>query len=389
MKTVDMTRGKPSEDQLLLTWQLERKKNFSDYIVEGIDIRNYGVLEGLQGARALLSPILQVPPAQVIAFGNSSLTLMFLYARWLLDRYKKETGRNTAKWIALTPGYDRHFAICEELGIELISVPMTATGPDISAIQSIINQDNSVIGMWCVPKYSNPCGVVYSDEAVMGCISLLQESSPYFTIFWDNAYGIHDFDPLNPTPLLPIMQRAEEMKLQDKLALFCSTSKITYAGGGLAGMGLSVEMKKHFLKHLGVISIGPDKLVQQKHIQLFSEPTSLTAHMKEHAALMMPKFEAVLSTFADRLYNTPGVRWSKPKGGYFISLYTPHGTAKKICTTARDKGIILTQAGSAYPYGHDPEDAHLRIAPSYPSLEDVTYAANIICDAVNEVIKSM
>jgi DNA-binding transcriptional MocR family regulator len=185
------------------------------------------------------------------------------------------------------------------------------------------------------------------------------------------------------------MKHAEETNVQDKLALFCSTSKITYAGGGLAGIGLSMTMKKRFLAHLGVISIGPDKLVQQKHIQLFSEPESLTAHMKEHAALIRPKFDAVLSTFADRLYNTPGVRWSNPKGGYFISLFTPHGTAKKICATAHDKGVILTQAGSSYPYNQDHEDAHLRIAPTYPSLDDVTYAAKIICDAVNEVVKSM
>jgi DNA-binding transcriptional MocR family regulator len=242
--------------------------------------------------------------------------------------------------------------------------------------------------MWCVPKYSNPCGVVYSDESVMECISLLKQSSPHFTIFWDNAYGIHDFDPINPTPLLPIMKHAEDMHVQDKIALFCSTSKITYAGGGLAGIGLSAEMKSLFLKHVGVMSIGPDKLAQQKHMQLFSEPGSLTAHMKAHAALITPKFDAVLDIFADRLQNTPGVSWSKPKGGYFISLYTPRGTAKKICAAARDKGIVLTQAGSAYPYGKDPEDAHLRIAPTYPSLEDVTYAAKIICDAINEVVES-
>lgn len=387
MKMVDMTRGKPSEHQLSLSSERERSHALTDFIVEGIDIRNYGTLEGLRGARELLSPILQAPSSQVIAFGNSSLTLMFLYARWLLDRFKKETGREDPKWIALTPGYDRHFAICEELGIELISVPMTETGPDIPAIQKILAHDESIIGMWCVPKFSNPCGVVYSDDAVKGCVSLLKNSSPYFTIFWDNAYGIHDFDPSNPTPLLPIMSLAGEVGVADKVAMFCSTSKITYAGGGLAGMALSPEMKKRFLKHLGVMSIGPDKLSQQRHVQLFSEPSRLTDHMTAHAALLVPKFNAVLSAFARHLKGIPGVGWSEPKGGYFISLYTPAGTAKEICSVAREKGVILTQAGAAYPYGKDPEDRHLRIAPSFPSLEEVSYAAEVICQAVKEVVQ--
>jgi DNA-binding transcriptional MocR family regulator len=385
MRKIDMSRGRPSEEQLTLSAPMERLGAGHDPIFQGIDVRNFGCLEGLPAARELLGRIAGVSGDNMIAWGNSSLTLMFLYGRFLADEFRAKHPGQTPKWIAITPGYDRHFAITEELGVEHISVPMAADGPNIEKIKEIISRDHSVIGMWCVPKHSNPCGTIYSDECVRQCAALPKSAGEHFTIFWDNAYGIHDFKG-NTKELLSIMPEAEKLGTHHRIAVFCSTSKITFAGGGIAGIGLSSEKRAGFLKHLNVMSICGDKTSQLKHVRFFSAPGSLEAHMERHAELLEPKFQAVSSTFSDLLSNIPGVSWSSPRGGYFISLNLPHGTATRVCDRAAEKGITMTKAGSAYPYGKDPADAHLRIAPSQPSLDDITYAARVIAETVVEVV---
>jgi DNA-binding transcriptional MocR family regulator len=387
MMKVDMTRGKPSEEQLSLSVPMEHLGAHVDPVFQGIDVRNYGCLEGLPAAREFLGRIAQVSPDNMIAWGNSSLTLMFLYARFLVDDFRLKNPGKTPKWIANTPGYDRHFAITEELGIELISVPMASDGPDVAKIREIISRDESVIGMWCVPKHSNPCGTTYSDQRVRQCAALPKSGGEAFTIFWDNAYGIHDFQG-KAQALLPLMAEAEREGTENQVVIFCSTSKITFAGGGIAGMGLSVEKRGRFLKHLNAMSICCDKVAQLRHVRFFEEPGSLEAHMQKQAQLMEPKFHAVSSTFREILSDVSGVSWSAPQGGYFISLYLPQGTASQVCKRAAEKGISLTKAGSAYPYGKDPNDGHLRIAPSYPSLKEIQHAARIIAETVREVVVS-
>ncbi len=385
MIKVDMTRGKPSEQQLSLSAPMERLGADLNPIVDGIDVRNYGCLEGLASARKLLGHVAGVPMDNMIAWGNSSLTLMYLYSRFLVDEFRSKNPNLTPKWIANTPGYDRHFTITEALGIELISVPMTADGPDTQRIAGILEHDKSVIGMWCVPKHSNPCGATYSNEAVRECAALPNRGNERFTIFWDNAYAIHDFGP-EASPLLPIMPEAARQGSEDRIAVFCSTSKITFAGGGIGGIGLSMQNRERFLKHLNVLSICPDKTSQLKHARFFEEPGSLEAHMVGHAEILKPKFRAVTTAFEDMLSGLPGVSWSTPTGGYFISLYLPTGTASQVYQKAAERGVVLTKPGSAFPYGIDPNDEHLRIAPSYPSLAEIEHASRVIAETVREVV---
>lgn len=385
MVTVDMTRGKPSEEQLLLSAAMERMGADIDPIVDGVDVRNYGQLEGLPAARKLLGSIAGVPSENMIAWGNSSLTLMFLYARFVVDAFRTQHPTSTPKWIALTPGYDRHFAITEELGVEMIPVPMLKDGPDTQRISEIVSQDESVVGIWCVPKHSNPCGTIYSDERVRQCADLPKRALGTFHLFWDNAYAIHDFRDKD-TQLLSILPEAQRQGTEDRLAIFCSTSKITFAGAGIAGIGLSSEVRARFLKHLNCLSICSDKTSQLKHARFFADPGSLKVHMARHAAILEPKFQVVLDSFQNLLSDVAGVSWSRPTGGYFISLYLPRGAASKVCAGAAQRGVSLTRAGSAYPYGRDPEDAHLRIAPSYPSLADLTYASTVIAETVRDVV---
>lgn len=387
MKKIDMSRGRPSPEQLALSNAMEHMGADPDPIFQGIDVRNYGYLEGLPAARDLLGRIAGISGDNMIVWGNSSLTLMFFYSRFLADKYRARHPGRVPKWIANTPGYDRHFAISKELGIEMISVPMLSDGPDVAAIRAIISEDSSVIGMWCVPKHSNPCGTIYSDACVRGCAALPQSSSGEFTIFWDNAYGVHDFSG-DVQSLLPIVAEAETLGTQSQIALFCSTSKVTFAGGGIAGIGLSTERCTEFLRHLNVMAICGDKTLQLKHVRFFEQPGSLEAHMQRHAALLEPKFRVVISVFSEVLARVPGVSWSNPRGGYFISLYLPPGTATKVCQRASLKGVTLTAAGSAYPYGRDPADAHLRIAPSSVSLAEIGYAAQVIAEAVCESVGS-
>lgn len=385
MIKVDMTRGKPSEEQLALSAPMERMGADIDPVCEGIDVRNFGTLEGLPAARALLGGIASVPPENMVVWGNSSLTLMFLYARMIVDEFRAKHPGRTPKWIANTPGYDRHFAITQELGIELIAVPLVSDGPDVSRIREIISGDDSVLGMWCVPKNSNPCGTTYSDACVRECAALPNSGGEFFTLFWDNAYAVHDFSE-NARGVLSILPESRRVGTEGRLAVFCSTSKITFAGAGIAGIALSEERRARFLRHLNVMSICPDKISQLRHVRFFQEPGSLEAHMRKHAEILEPKFHAVAAAFEEYLSDLSGVSWSSPTGGYFISLNLPPGTASLVCARAAEKGVALTKAGSAYPYGKDPTDSHLRIAPSYPSLPDIQYAARVIAETVREVV---
>ena len=384
MKLVDMSRGKPSPEQLSLSNGCLPLANF---ISDGIDARNYGLVDGLPAARRFFTPILQAPAENIIAFGNSSLTLMYLYLRWSADACNTSNHRGGAKCIVLTPGYDRHFAICEELGIELISVPLLESGPDIEKIKEIITKDDSVIGMWCVPRFSNPTGITYTDEVVSKCAELPRYASKLFTIFWDNAYGVHHIDADAP-PLRSIFSESTRYGTEDNIAIFGSTSKITFAGGGVAAMALSLERKNAFMKHLSILSIGPDKLSQLRLTDFLPTEEALHSHMGKHAAILRPKFDAILDCFNERLRTYEGISWSNPKGGYFISLNLPRGTASSIRELALRKGITLTPSGAAFTYGLDPNDSHLRIAPSYPSIEEISHAATIICDSIIEIVTS-
>lgn len=386
MKIVDMTRGKPSSEQLALSRPMESLGSEIEPVVDGVDVRNYGVLDGLPQARALLGEIVDVSADNMIAWGNSSLTLMFLYARFLLDRFKADRPMAKPRWLALTPGYDRHFAICEALGIPMISVPMLNDGPDMDVIEELVERDSSIIGIWCVPKYSNPCGTTYSDDCVRRLAALPLRAGRHFTVFWDNAYGVHDFSTTDAPQLLSIRHEAEQRGTSDHVAFFCSTSKITFAGAGIAGIGLSTRRREEFLGHLGVLSICPDKVAQLRHVRFFTGDNSLVQHMRKHAAILRPKFDLVASTFQEYLRRLPDVSWSVPKGGYFMSLYLPHGMASIVREAAAAKGVVLTPAGAAFPYQRDPNDSHLRIAPSYPSMNDLSYATQVLAHTILQVV---
>jgi aspartate/methionine/tyrosine aminotransferase len=383
--SLDLTRGKPSSGQLDLSDQLDGCLENNYLAADGTDTRNYGGLDGITEARQLGADLLGVTLNEVSAQGNSSLTLMF-YAMYMAKEFglhSKKPWKNTTgniKFLCPVPGYDRHYSICEKLGIEMINVPMTETGPDMDKVESLLSSDNSIKGIWCVPKYSNPTGTTYSDETIERMAKLGTIASDNFYVFWDNAYAIHDFNDVKP--LANIMDYCRTYGTEHSVIQFASTSKVSHAGSGIAFIAASNANLDAFRDVLGVMSIGPDKVNQLRHLRLFPNYPALLEHMKKHAALLKPRFECVLSHLQNAFSDNDLGTWESVEGGYFISFNSHHGLAKTIVKLAADAGVKLTPAGATFPYGKDPDGNNIRIAPSVPSLTDVDQAMKIFVTCV-------
>ncbi|MCD9457418.1 aminotransferase class I/II-fold pyridoxal phosphate-dependent enzyme [Marinibactrum halimedae] len=383
---LDLTRGKPSSEQLDLSDALDGILNGDYTTANGTDARNYGGIDGISELKALGAEILDVKPEQILVGGNASLALMFQAVMQAHvfgfngpeSAWNKET---TVKFLCPVPGYDRHFSICETFGIEMVTVPMTATGPDMDQVEAMIKADSQIKGIWCVPKYSNPTGVVYSDDTVKRIAELAKIAGPNFKVFWDNAYIVHDLTD-TPKTLANIMSLAEAAGTEDSILQFCSTSKISHAGAGVAFLNASTANLATFKKLLGIGTIGPDKVNQLRHAKLFPTVDALKAHMKKHAEILQPRFECVLKHLNEAFGDNTLGAWESVEGGYFISFDTQPGLASKVVTLAAEAGVKLTPAGATFPYGKDPEDKNIRIAPSVPTMDEVDAAMAIFVTCV-------
>ena len=383
---LDLTRGKPGNAQLDLSDAMEGLPKNKIILEDGTDLRNYGGLDGIPAARKLGGEMLGLLESQVICGDHSSLSLMYLYM--LHAYYHGSQGPETAwvkegevKFLAIVPGYDRHFNICEELGIRLINVNMLADGPDMDKVEELLSNNPEIKGMWCVPKYSNPTGCVYADKVVERIAALGKIAGPNFRVMWDNAYGVHDLLE-NPQELANIMDYSRKYGTEDNLILTASTSKITIAGGGISFLGSSRKNLEHFRKRLSVMSIGPNKLNQQRHLLFLKNIEGVRAHMQKHAEILRPKFEMVQNHLVSGLAGKAMGRWSKPEGGYFVSFDSNPGLAKEIIRLSKEAGVKLTPAGATFPYGQDPEDKNIRLAPTFPSVGDLDQAMQVFVTCV-------
>lgn len=373
-----MTRGKPAPDQLDLANAILALPGNGDYFsAAGEDARNYGNLQGLAEARALFSPILGAPADRVVVGDNSSLALMhdcIVYAllKGVPGSTRPWSKEESPAFICPAPGYDRHFAILEEFGIRMLPVAMTGHGPNMDAVEKLA-ADPAVKGMWCVPKYSNPTGEVYSDETVARLASL-RAGAPDFRLFWDNAYCIHHLTERR-NEILNVLEECERAGHPDRAFIFASTSKVTLAGAGVAFFASSAANVRWYLASASKRSIGPDKLNQLRHVRFLRDVAGLDRHMDAHRALIAPKFAAVAEALERHLAGTGAARWSAPEGGYFISVEATAGTAKRVVELAKAAGVALTPAGATWPYGKDPHDSNLRLAPTFPSLAEVRAAS--------------
>jgi DNA-binding transcriptional MocR family regulator len=387
---LDMSRGKPSPAQLDLSrGMLDVLNSSSELKAEnGTDVRNYGLLEGIYEARKLMGDIMGVPAENVIVCGNASLNIMYdLVSRaevFGFDGCTPWAKLDKVKFLCPAPGYDRHFGITELFGIEMITVPMNEDGPDMDIVEKYVNNDESVKGIWCVPKYSNPQGVVYSDETVKR-FAALKPAAKDFRVFWDNAYAVHDLYPEKEVKLLNIFDECKKNGNENMVFELCSTSKISFSGAGISAVASSKNNIEEIKKYMTKQTIGYDKINQLRHVKFFKDINGIKEHMKKHAALLRPKFEAVLDTLEKDLAGTGVGTWTKPLGGYFISFEGLEGTAKAIVQKCKDAGMTLTGAGATYPYKNDPKDSNIRIAPSYPSLEEMSKAAALFTICVRLV----
>lgn len=380
---LDMSRGKPSEEQLDLSdAMLTVLKNGDDCREDGADMRNYGMLFGVPSARKLFANLCHVDIENVFVGGASSLQLMFdTVARAML--FGTAPGMTPwskcekVKFLCPAPGYDRHFSICETFGIEMIPVDINDDGPDMDTVERLVASDDSIKGIWCVPKHSNPTGAVYSDETVKR-FAALKPAAKDFHVFWDNAYIVHDIFEKAPS-LLNIFDIIRGTENEDMVYMFTSTSKITHAGSGISAFITSKNNLDYAKKYLGAQIISFDKINQLRHVRFFGDADGLLAHMKKHASLLQPRFEAVTKAFERELSGLDIAKWSNPTGGYFISLDVTGGSAKRVYELCKNAGVTLTNVGATFPYGKDPRDENLRIAPSYPSLEEIEKAAEVLC----------
>ena len=385
--TLDLTRGKPNQAQLdLSSGMLSIISNRGDcFSASGLDCRNYGILDGLPETKKLFSDLLDIPAKNILVLGNSSLNVMYdTIVRAMLfgvaGGHEPWCRQGRIKFICPSPGYDRHFTICREMGIEMVPVKMNDDGPDMNEVYNIACSDPSVKGMWCVPKFSNPEGITYSDEVVEQ-IAMMKPAAPDFRIFWDNAYVVHELYDEN-VPLANIFELAKQYGTEDNIFYFASTSKITFPGSGLAIMAASDKNLEQIRPIIATQTIGYDKINQMRHVKFFKNADGIRAHMRLHAAILRPKFELVENKFEENLGGLGIAHWTKPRGGYFISLYVNNGCARRVYQLARSVGVTLTTAGSTYPYGRDPYDANLRIAPSYPELDELSQAIEILCSCI-------
>lgn len=382
--SLDMSRGKPAPSQI--DHANGMLKAMTDYHTKaGMDVRNYGVLDGIPEMKELFSELLDIPAGQLIVGGNASLNLMFDAVMRLFvfgTMGEKPWGRlDKVKFLCPSPGYDRHFTICETLGIEMIPVPMTKEGPDMDMVEELVGSDTSIKGIWCVPKYSNPQGICYSDETVDRLASM-KTAAKDFKIFWDNAYGVHPV--FEDVKVKNIIDACEEAGTKNRPYYFFSTSKITFPGAGVSLIASSEENINEIKKIMGAQTIGYDKVNQLRHVQFFQNAEGLRSHMQVLAECMRPKFETVLKYLNKELAGTGLAVWEEPKGGYFVSVDVYPGCAKEVVRLAKEAGVVLTGAGATYPYKKDPKDSNLRIAPTYPTVEELEQAMELFCVCVKK-----
>ncbi len=379
---LDMSRGKPAASQLDMGMAImDVLDSESDMKTEnGVDVRNYGVLDGIPEAKRLMADIMGVKPENVIVCGNASLTIMYdTISRSMTHGVCGSTPwckLDSVKFLCPAPGYDRHFAITEHFGIEMITVPMTPDGPDMDLVEKLVSTDTQIKGIWCVPKYSNPQGYTYSDETVKR-FAALRPAAEDFRIFWDNAYAIHDLYEDKRDTLLDILSACEEAGNPDMVYEFCSTSKVSFAGAGIAAVASSAKNLDAMRKSMTIQTIGYDKINQLRHVRYYKNIEGIKAHMNKHAELLRPKFETVLSVLDRELTGLGIGEWTKPLGGYFISFDAMEGCAKAIVEKCKEAGMVLTNAGATFPYGKDPKDSNIRIAPSFPTPEEMALATDL------------
>lgn len=382
---LDMSRGKPSPQQLDLSMDMMNCLSADDYKSEnGMDCRNYGILDGIPEAKRLFADMIDVNADEVIVFGNSSLNIMF----WTIQTAFTHGILGSTPWGKLdkvkflcpVPGYDRHFAICEFFGIEMINIPMSESGPDMDMIEKLVASDDSIKGIWCVPQYSNPQGICYSDETVKRFAALKPKAAD-FRIFWDNAYCVHHITD-DTSRILSLLNEAKAVGNDNIAYIFGSTSKVTFSGSGVAVIGTSAENIASLKKALTVSTIGYDKINQLRHVRYFGNYDNIIKHMNKHRELLEPRFNAVTETLEREITPCGEIgSWVKPKGGYFVSFNSMNGCAKRIVQLCAEAGVTLTNAGATFPYGKDPDDKNIRIAPSYPSIEELEKAMElfVIC----------
>ncbi len=382
--SLNMARGKPGSDQLDLSMPMLDILPSSDECKasNGTDIRNYGVVDGLPEAKELMASMLDDTAENTIVFGNSSLNIMYdtVMRCWVFGTLGSTpwSQLDKVKFVCPVPGYDRHFGVTAAFGIEMVTVPMTDEGPDMDAVEELVANDSAFKGIWCVPKYSNPGGVTYSDEVVRRLASM-KCAAEDFRIFWDNAYTVHHLydDASKQDQLLDIAKACVEAGNPNRYFKFASTSKVTFPGAGVAAMAASPENVAEIKKRMGVQTIGHDKLNQMRHVRFLKNAEGIAAHMAKHAAIIRPKFELVLKMLEEGLAGTGCGTWSNPRGGYFVSFNAPEGTAKRIVSMAKEAGVTMTGAGATYPYKNDPLDSNIRIAPTLPPLEELESALKV------------
>lgn len=388
--SLDMSRGKPCKEQLDLSMGLMDALN-SDadmFCEDGTDCRNYGVLNGIAEAKVLISDMMENNPDNIIIYGNSSLNVMYdSISRSMTHGVMGNVPwcrLDKVKWLCPVPGYDRHFSITEYFGIEMIPVPMMPSGPDMALVERLVREDESIKGIWCVPKYSNPQGYSYSDETVRR-FARLQPAAKDFRIYWDNAYGVHHLYDKEQDYLIEILAECKRAGNPDLVYKFSSTSKITFPGSGIAAIAASSNNLEDIQRQLRYQTIGHDKVNQLRHVRFFEDIHNMIEHMRKHADILRPKFETVETILEKNLGGLGIGSWTKPKGGYFISFDTMDGCAKEVAAKCKKAGVKLTPAGATYPYGKDPRDSNIRIAPTYPPIEDLRTASQLFCLCVKLV----
>ena len=380
--SLDMSRGKPGTDQLDISMEMMDVLHSGVELrcETGVDCRNYGVIDGIPEAKRLLGQMSEVEPDQIIIFGNSSLNVMFdsisrSYTHGVCG-YTPWCRQEKLKFLCPVPGYDRHFKITEFFGIEMINIPMQEDGPDMDMVEELVSSDPAIKGIWCVPKYSNPQGYTYSAQTVAR-FARLKPAAPDFRIYWDNAYSIHHLYDDNQDFLVEILEECRKAGNPDIVYKFTSTSKVSFPGSGIAAVAASQKNLDDFRRYMRIQTIGHDKVNQLRHVRFFKDLDGLHAHMRKHTALIRPKFELVLDALDRELAGCGIGTWTRPHGGYFISFDSMDGCAKAIVAKAKEAGVILTEAGATYPYGKDPHDSNIRIAPTYPTLEELGKAVEV------------
>lgn len=382
---LDMSRGKPGSEQLDLSLDMLTVLNKKEQcVVNGVDCRNYGILDGIPSMKAIFAELLECDSENIMVGGNSSLNMMFDVVACLMhagfegcEPWEKQ---GNIKFLCPVPGYDRHFGITEYFNIEMIPVPMTPNGPDMDMVESLVSSDEKIKGIWCVPKYSNPQGITYSDETVTR-FAKLRPAAKDFRIMWDNAYCVHDLTD-TPDKLLSIVDECKKYGSEDLPILFASTSKITFPGSGVAAMACSKNNMAIFKRRYQFQTIGYDKLNMLRHVIFFKDADGVRAHMKKHKEVLAPRFEVVISKLNSQLGELGVASWLEPNGGYFVSVDVPDGCAKRVVELCREAGVVLTGAGATYPYGKDPHDSNIRIAPTYPPVSELEIAMDLFCLSV-------